>query len=45
MAYALKKDGTGWRSVDSKKDIDKNTETFQEEQPDVIQAPKEESDD
>lgn len=35
MGYAVKKDGSGWRAVDSKDDIYQN-EKYQEFQPDVI---------
>lgn len=39
MGYAVKKDGQGWRAVDSKKDIDKTIEVFQEEEPLIVEPP------
>lgn len=37
MSYALRKDGLGWRAVDSSADC-ATDETWQEEQPEVIEA-------
>lgn len=38
MSYAIRKDGQGWRAVDSADDIDSETETFSETQPPAIEV-------